>query len=52
MGVMPVQMCAKNTDLVLLSDQYVLEGMINLLYPTVQVAMHTVTAGIYLPLDG
>lgn len=42
---MPVQMCTKNTDLVLLSDQYVLEGMINLFYPTVHIAMRTVTIG-------
>lgn len=45
MGVMPVQMCTKTTDLVLLSDQYVLEGTINLFYPTIHIAKWTVTAG-------
>lgn len=45
MGVIPVQMCTKNTNLVLLSDRYAPEEKVNLVHPTIHVSTGAVTEG-------
>ena len=48
MGVIPVQMCTKNTNLVLLSDRYAPEEKINLVHPTIHISMGAVAAGFVI----